>query len=72
MFVMSCIQEVDIQGKGRGVIARRCFQKDELLCEYTGKLLNHSQAMEAEKEYSSDDSAGCFLYFFKFKDKSYW
>ena len=72
MFVMPCIQVVEIEGKGRGVVTKRGFQKDELLCEYSGKLLNYSQAMEAEKEYSNDDSTGCFLYFFKYKDKSYW
>ena len=59
-------------GKGRGVITTRKFKKDELLCEYAGKLLSYSDGVKKEQEYSKNSNIGCYMYFFKHKGKTFW
>ena len=68
----SLVQAVEVEGKGRGVVSTRKFLKDELVCEYSGELLSHKEAQQREELYAGDESIGCYMYYFKHGDKSYW
>ena len=65
-------QEVEVKGKGHGVITTKDFKKGEFLCEYSGKLMSYEKAFENEKEYAKDPNTGCYMYFFKHKNKILW
>ena len=39
--------------------------------EYRGKLLSHEEALQLEKKHKKHDE-GCFMFFFKFKNKQMW
>uniref|UniRef100_A0A1B0B6P9 Histone-lysine N-methyltransferase Set8 n=1 Tax=Glossina palpalis gambiensis TaxID=67801 RepID=A0A1B0B6P9_9MUSC len=59
------------EGKGRGVIAERRFQRGEFVIEYVGDLISTTEAAEREKLYALDESAGCYMYYFKHKNQQY-
>ena len=48
------------------------FLKDEYVIEYAGELIDVKTARQREEEYSKDQSKGCYMYFFKFKERQYW
>lgn len=48
----------DITGKGRGVVARKPFQKGDFVVEYAGELIDLVAAKEKESEYSQDITKG--------------
>ena len=58
--------------KGRGVVATKVFGKGELLCEYSGELISHAEALKRESTYEKDPSIGCYLYFFQHKQNKLW
>ena len=58
--------------KGRGVVAQRDFKKGEFVVEYSGDLIDIGVAKEREGKYSLDLSTGCYMYYFKHKNNSYW
>ena len=60
------LEVVDVEGKGKGVITSRKFQKDEVLCEYRGECLSAKHAKSREKEYLQIPGSGCFLYYFTY------
>lgn len=55
-------------GKGRGIITTRPFQKGEFVVEYIGDLITVAEAKEREQIYAEDDSTGCYMYYFKHKN----
>ncbi|XP_053945370.1 histone-lysine N-methyltransferase PR-Set7 isoform X1 [Anastrepha ludens] len=59
------------EGKGRGVIADRHFQRGEFVVEYIGDLISMTEASEREKCYALDENAGCYMYYFKHKNQQY-
>jgi len=59
------------EDKGRGIKAVRDFCKGEVVVEYTGDLIDSEIAKDRETKYSMDTSTGCYMYYFKHKDKSY-
>jgi histone-lysine N-methyltransferase SETD8 len=61
----------DITGKGRGVVARKPFQKGDFVVEYAGELIDLVAAKEKESEYSQDITKGCYMYYFNHRDKQY-
>jgi histone-lysine N-methyltransferase SETD8 len=63
---------VEIEGKGRGVIATKTFEKDEFVVEYAGELVNITTAKQREDLYDKDQEVGCYMYYFNHKNKSYW
>ena len=63
---------VEVEGKGRGVVSTCAFAKGQLLCEYSGELISHSEAKRREETYHSDPSIGCYMYYFKHKTKKLW
>lgn len=72
-FKICCSHQVKcIDGKGRGIFADRSFQKDQFVVEYHGDLLEISDAKARESQYAEDPSTGCYMYYFRFHDKTYW
>jgi histone-lysine N-methyltransferase SETD8 len=60
-----------MENKGRGVFATKHFDKNDFVVEYAGELISHAEAKKREHEYATDDSIGCYMYYFEFKNKSY-
>nr|AAI53937.1 Setd8b protein [Danio rerio]AAI54606.1 Setd8b protein [Danio rerio] len=60
-----------IDGKGRGVFADRAFQKDQFVVEYHGDLIEIADAKARESEYAQDPSTGCYMYYFRYHDRTY-
>ena len=58
----------EIEGKGRGVISRRTFQKGEYICDYAGELIDAREAHGREVEYEKEEK-GCYMFFFEFRNK---
>lgn len=61
-----------IEGKGRGVFADRAFQRGQFVVEYHGELLEIKDAKEKESQYAQDPTTGCYMFYFRYLDKSYW
>lgn len=53
------------EGKGRGIITTRSFEKGEFVVEYIGDLITVAEAKEREQIYAEDDNTGCYMYYFK-------
>ncbi|EGD78327.1 hypothetical protein PTSG_09393 [Salpingoeca rosetta] len=66
---------VDIEGKGKGVLARRTFEKGEYVCEYAGDLITKPEAAEREQRYLTEareqhlDEMMCYMYFLRHRGK---
>ncbi|KAG1957746.1 lysine methyltransferase 5Ab [Pimephales promelas] len=60
-----------IEGKGRGIFADRAFKKGEFVVEYHGDLLEIADAKARESQYAQDPSTGCYMYYFRYHDKTY-
>lgn len=58
-------------GKGRGVVAKRRFKRNEFVVEYVGDLIAISEAADRERRYALDENAGCYMYYFKHKNQQY-
>ncbi|KAA0716382.1 N-lysine methyltransferase KMT5A-A [Triplophysa tibetana] len=60
-----------IEGKGRGVFADRAFQRGQFVVEYHGDLLEIEDAKEKESQYAQDPTTGCYMFYYRYLDKSY-
>ncbi|XP_021268281.1 N-lysine methyltransferase KMT5A isoform X2 [Numida meleagris] len=60
-----------IDGKGRGVIATKHFNRGEFVVEYHGDLLEITDAKKREAVYAQDPSTGCYMYYFQYLSKTY-
>ncbi|XP_069789612.1 N-lysine methyltransferase KMT5A-A isoform X2 [Narcine bancroftii] len=60
-----------IDGKGRGVMATKPFQRGEFVVEYHGDLIEFADAKNREAEYAQDPSTGCYMYYFQYLSKTY-
>ena len=63
---------IEVEGKGRGVVSTRPFQRGGLICEYSGELISYEEAKKREVDYSNDESIGCYMYYFSHKNKKLW
>ncbi|KAJ0067725.1 hypothetical protein NL108_010030 [Boleophthalmus pectinirostris] len=61
----------EIEGKGRGVFAVKGFKKGDFVVEYSGDLLELSEAKAREAQYAQDPSTGCYMYYFQYQTKTY-
>ncbi|XP_035382453.1 lysine methyltransferase 5Ab isoform X2 [Electrophorus electricus] len=61
-----------IEGKGRGVFADREFHKGQFVVEYHGDLLKIDDAKKREAQYAQDPTKGCYMYYFRYLNNSYW
>lgn len=72
-FCFSSTQQIDyIDGKGRGVIATKHFNRGEFVVEYHGDLIEITDAKKREAVYAQDPSTGCYMYYFQYLSKTYW
>eukprot|EP00061_Rhincodon_typus_P017018 g45526.t1 len=60
-----------IDGKGRGVMATKPFQRGEFVVEYNGDLIEFTDAKNREAKYAQDPSTGCYMYYFQYLSKTY-
>ena len=63
------ILAVTVEGKGRGVIATKDFNKNEFIVEYAGDLIPVKEAKKREAMYASEQLHGGFMYHFRSLDK---
>lgn len=57
--------------KGRGIIATKEFQAGDFVVEYIGDIIDKTEALRRELEYSQDDSIGSYMYFFDHGNRTY-
>ena len=62
----------EFEGKGRGIITTKEFHKGDFVIEYIGDLIDGSTAKQREIRYAKNKNVGCYMYFFKHKNKQYW
>ena len=48
------------------------FSKGDFVVEYSGELIDIGTAKDLEAKYSQDASKGCYMYYFKHKERQYW
>ena len=66
----SCQKVNQINGKSRGVIATKLFDRHRFVVGYVGDLITAKKAKEREADYEKQKK-GVFLYFFSYMDKKY-
>ena len=57
-----------IPGKGRGMITKREFNKNEFVCEYAGELIDSAEGKRRENNLDR----GSYIYYFQHKGKNWW
>ncbi|XP_029572869.1 N-lysine methyltransferase KMT5A [Salmo trutta] len=65
------LQVKNIEGKGRGVFAVRCFKKGQFVIEYHGDLLHLTDAKKKEALYAQEPGTGCYMYYFHYLSEPY-
>lgn len=58
--------------KGRGVIASKEFNKGDFVVEYSGELIDLTEAKQREEKYANNETTGCYMYYFKHQNHQYW
>jgi hypothetical protein len=66
------LQVVQIDGKGRGVVATRPFSRGDFVVEYAGRLLDDKKARNKERMYAEDSDVGCYMFFFEHRNEKLW
>lgn len=62
----------EFEGKGRGIVAARPFQRGEFVVEYIGELIDPIEAEKREAKYMKNENFGCYMYYFKHKEQHWW
>lgn len=62
----------DFEGKGRGIVAARPFQRGEFVVEYIGELIDQNEADKREERYMKNVNFGCYMYYFRHKEQQWW
>lgn len=62
---------MEFLGKGRGVVANKTIQRGEFALEYHGDLISTEEAKQRERLYSKEENIGCYMYYFKYRNKQY-
>lgn len=60
------------EGKGRGIVAMRMFNRGDFVVEYSGDLIDMQEARGRELKYAQDQNTGCYMYYFKHRNIQYW
>uniref|UniRef100_A0A8C4PZN8 [histone H4]-lysine(20) N-methyltransferase n=1 Tax=Eptatretus burgeri TaxID=7764 RepID=A0A8C4PZN8_EPTBU len=61
----------DMECKGRGVIATHPYSRGDYVVEYSGELIELTDAKLREAKYAEDPGTGCYMYYFCFQNKKY-
>ncbi|XP_043462781.1 uncharacterized protein LOC122498865 isoform X2 [Leptopilina heterotoma] len=61
----------DCGQKGRGVFTTKCFEKDEFVVEYVGRLLSGHEGTQLERLQGDGEGTRFYLYYFYFKEKCF-
>lgn len=61
----------NFEGKGRGIVADKHFERGDFVVEYGGDLIDVSEAKRRELKYAQDQNTGCYMYYFKHKDQQH-
>lgn len=62
-----------IDDKGRGIFATKRFSRGEFVVEYSGDLINPTEARFRECLYASSDPSGSsYMFYFKYRETSFW
>ena len=64
------LKVVQIEGKGRGVIADTDFEKDDFIVEYAGELISAKEGNTREKKYARENISGGHIYYFRSHEKA--
>lgn len=65
------LKVVNLENKGRGVVASKEFKRGDFVVEYAGDLINLKDAKKKETDYSKDPDIGCYMYYFTHKSVHY-
>ncbi|CAH1129956.1 unnamed protein product [Ceutorhynchus assimilis] len=57
--------------KGRGVVAAKDFCRGDFVVEYSGILMDTTEARQREEMYAQNENAGCYMYYFKHNGVQY-
>jgi len=66
-----CFEIKEFPDKGRGVITTKTIKRGEFVLEYYGELIDYDEAKRRESLYADKENIGCYMYYFKFKNKQY-
>ena len=71
--VFVCVSQVKHRdGRGRGVFTTTDFDNGQFVCEYAGELISSKEAKVREESYCRNPAVGCYMYYFQFKEKTFW
>jgi len=65
------LQVTHCEQKGRSVVVKRLFEKNEWVVEYNGELISAKEAEKREQEYKLDPSIGSYMFFFESQGKKF-
>lgn len=68
--MQSGLEIKEFDGKGRGIVTTRAFQRKDFVVEYAGELVDVPEAKDREVDYLVGQK-GCYMYYFNHKDKNY-
>ncbi|KOB88511.1 hypothetical protein PFDG_02606 [Plasmodium falciparum Dd2] len=71
MNMCACIRVIFDSIKGRCIYAASNMYKLDFICEYVGDLLTYNEAMKREEKYKRNTKKGCFMFYFKYDNKTY-
>lgn len=55
---------VEFEGKGRGIVATKTFERNDFVVEYKGDLISPQEARMREEQFENDPNVGCYMYYF--------
>lgn len=53
-------------------MADKQFKRGDFVIEYSGDLIEISEAKKREEMYATDQNAGCYMYYFEHNNHKYW
>ena len=59
------LKSIFIQGKGRGVVAKKDFKVNDFIVEYKGNLMSRNDGLLKDKEYSRMNISASYMFFFQ-------
>lgn len=54
------------------MFATKNFEKGDFVVEYSGDFISLMEANAREQLYAQDATTGCYMYYFKYNDQTFW